>query len=123
MDDFVDLSALATGSDESVVRPKGSYKLPVNNPSAEHTRYHHTPLTKEEELAKGRKERLSEAAARITVPCPKCGEPLVHRTRKSDGAAFYGCSTFFDTGCKGTMDVPSYSEAYGTALLKNAGKA
>jgi len=33
--------------------------------------------------------------------CPKCGSEMVLRTRRSDGAKFFGCSRYKD-GCRGT---------------------
>lgn len=38
--------------------------------------------------------RLSVACARGELKCPKCGAKMVLRHRKSDGAAFYGCSRY-----------------------------
>ena len=41
------------------------------------------------------------------VLCPKCGEQMVIRYRKSDGSAFYGCPAFPD--CKGTRPIAGQS--------------
>jgi hypothetical protein len=33
--------------------------------------------------------------------CPKCNRPLVIRHRKSDKTEFWGCISYFETGCLG----------------------
>jgi DNA helicase II / ATP-dependent DNA helicase PcrA len=40
------------------------------------------------------------AGVSVDIACPFCGEPMILRTRKTDGAKFYGCSEF--PSCKGT---------------------
>ena len=35
--------------------------------------------------------------------CPKCGAPMVLRTRKSDGGSFWGCSAY--PRCRGIRDA------------------
>lgn len=48
---------------------------------------------------------VSDATETVSaIPsCPKCGAEMRERTRRSDGAKFYGCSTF--PRCKGTRDA------------------
>jgi len=36
--------------------------------------------------------------------CPRCGAPMVERQRRSDGAKFWGCVTYFQTRCSGKPD-------------------
>jgi hypothetical protein len=38
-----------------------------------------------------------------TLGCPSCGEELVPRHYNQDGSPFYGCSSFFDTDCRGSL--------------------
>lgn len=47
--------------------------------------------------------QLSVACERGELKCPKCGAKMVLRHRKSDGAAFYGCSRY--PQCRGTRQV------------------
>lgn len=47
--------------------------------------------------------QLSVACERGELKCPKCGAPMVERHRKSDGAAFYGCSKY--PQCRGTRQA------------------
>lgn len=43
-------------------------------------------------------------AESIAAPtCPWCGSTMVRRERRSDGAAFWGCSTF--PACRGTREL------------------
>ena len=35
--------------------------------------------------------------------CPKCGSPMVERSRKRDGAPFWGCTQWRGTGCNGVL--------------------
>ena len=43
-------------------------------------------------------------AESIAAPtCPQCGSTMVRRERRSDGAAFWGCSTF--PACRGTREL------------------
>ena len=46
---------------------------------------------------------LSVACERGELKCPKCGASMVERHRKSDGAAFYGCSRY--PQCRGTRQA------------------
>ena len=47
--------------------------------------------------------QLSVACERGELKCPKCGAKMVLRHRKSDGAAFYGCSQY--PQCRGTRQA------------------
>ena len=47
--------------------------------------------------------QLSVACERGELKCPKCGAKMVLRHRKSDGAAFYGCSKY--PQCRGTRQA------------------
>lgn len=44
-------------------------------------------------------------------PCPKCKAPMQKRTRRSDGAKFWSCSTY--PKCKGTIDIDGDSPPNG----------
>lgn len=46
---------------------------------------------------------LAVACERGELRCPKCGAKMVLRHRKSDGAAFYGCSRY--PQCRGTRQA------------------
>lgn len=37
---------------------------------------------------------MSRAAMRLAGDCPRCGRPLVRRTRRADGNAFLSCSGY-----------------------------
>lgn len=75
--------------------------------------YYSTPLT-EDEI----RDSMKQQKETVVIDCPKCGSILVKRIRKSDGKAFYGCSEYFTTGCKGSMDLESYADA----ILEVSGK-
>lgn len=47
--------------------------------------------------------QLSVAYERGELKCPKCGAKMILRHRKSDGAAFYGCSRY--PQCRGTRQA------------------
>ena len=44
------------------------------------------------------------------VPCSLCGAPLERRVAKSTGRVFYGCTSYFTSGCKGSMEELEYLE-------------
>ena len=53
---------------------------------------------------KNLKARHDGVGASDPAPCcPRCGAPMVLRTRKSDGKSFYGCSGY--PKCKGIVNV------------------
>ena len=46
---------------------------------------------------------ISELEVAKGLKCPLCSSPVAPRRRKSDGAIFYGCSTF--PQCRGIVTV------------------
>ena len=51
------------------------------------------------------KKRHSATRTGVTPACPYCGGRMVLRTRKRDGAKFYGCASY--PACHGTVDITS----------------
>lgn len=51
---------------------------------------------------------LNERIGRFTdlfIACPQCGAPMVERRGKArDAKPFLGCSTYHETGCRGTRE-------------------
>jgi len=37
--------------------------------------------------------------------CPVCGKPMVKRTNRMTKEPFWGCSDFFNTGCRGSRSI------------------
>lgn len=101
-EDCIDLAALAANEQtKKFAETRGSYELPEYNDHRVPAGYRATPY--------GSKEVQKEDS--VEVNCPKCDNPLVRRIRKVDGVVFYGCSEYFNTGCRGAMDEASYAEA------------
>lgn len=49
------------------------------------------------------------------VPCPKCGAPLERRVARTTQRVFYGCTRYFETNCRGSMEEPEYKQFAKTA--------
>lgn len=92
---------LARGSDD-VIKPEQVPEVAETILSWQAT------LTRERKAAHVANLRKNHPATRTTAPasvapsgddapapvCPKCGAPMVLRTRKSDGGSFWGCSSY-----------------------------
>jgi hypothetical protein len=101
---------LARGSDD-VIKPEQVPEVAETILSWQAT------LTRERKAAHVANLRKNHPATRTTAPasvapsgddapapvCPKCGAPMVLRTRKSDGGSFWGCSAY--PRCRGIRDA------------------
>lgn len=58
----------------------------------------------------------TRAAMRLSGDCPRCGQPLVRRTRRADGNAFLSCSGY--PTCKFAEDF----DPHVAALAEEVGK-
>lgn len=55
----------------------------------------------------------------MMVPCPKCAAPLERRVAKTTGRVFYGCSRYFETKCRGSMEPAEYAQARGAVAVES----
>ena len=102
MEDVIDFTALATGNSFRESHNRDYKSKPVG--------YNSTQQTDD--------ERNTSQEGATKVRCPRCKFGiLVRRVRKADNTPFYGCSEYFTTGCKGSMDEASYLEAMADEIL------